>query len=198
MSTAQEPTEAPEATPVTDSAASATAALTDAAAAADDPATDRRRGLRRIGIAAGYAAAFALAGGLGWQLWAQHRIEAAGAAGQHAAVAYAQTLTSIDSNNVDDGFAAVLNGATGEFKDTYTKASVQLRQLLIDNRATAQGVVVDSAIQSQSGDQVVVLLMVDQRITNTARPDPRVDRSRMKMTMRKVEGRWLASRVELP
>lgn len=162
-----------------------------------DVASGRRR-LRIAGITAMYAAAVALAGGLGWPLWQQHRLDAAATAGQRAAVDYAQVLTSIDSNNVDDGFAAVLNGATGEFKDTYTKASVQLRQLLIDNKATAQGTVVDSAIQSRSTDQVVVLLMVDQRITNTARPDPRVDRSRMKMTMRKVEGRWLTSRVELP
>src|SRR5690606_1972083 len=115
-----------------------------------------------------------------------------------AAVDYAQVLTSIDSNKVDDDFAAVLNGATGDFKDTYTKASVQLRQLLIDNKASAKGVVVDSAVQSRSTDQVVVLLMVNQTVTNTTRPDPRVDRSRMQMTMQKVDGRWLASKVELP
>lgn len=170
---------------------------------ADTPAgpaepAPKRRTPRNAGLAAVYVAAFALAGTLGWQLWCQHRIEAAGAAGQRAAVEYAQVLTSIDSNNVDDGFAAVLNGATGDFKDTYTKASVELRQLLIDNKATAQSVVVDSAVQSESQDQVVVLLMVDQKITNTARPDPRIDRSRMKMTVQKVDGRWLASKVELP
>ncbi|EUA41878.1 hypothetical protein I549_0036 [Mycobacterium avium subsp. avium 2285 (R)] len=107
-------------------------------------------------------------------------------------------LTSIDANQVDQNFAAVLGGATGEFKDTYTKASVQLRQLLIDNKATAHGTVVDSAIQSQSRNRVVVLLMVDQTVSNTVRPDGRVDRSRMKITMENVGGRWLASKVELP
>lgn len=157
-----------------------------------------RRALIAHGIALVYTAAFILAGGLGWQLWQQHQLAAAGAAGQRAAVDYARVLTSIDSNTVDDDFAAVLNGATGEFKETYTKASVQLRQLLIDNRATAQGTVVDSAVQSEARDKVVVLLMVDQKITNTARPDPRIDHSRMKMTVQKVDGRWLASKVELP
>jgi Mce-associated membrane protein len=44
----------------------------------------------------------------------------------------------------------------------------------------------------------VVLLMVNQAVTNTNRPDPRVDRTRMKMTMTRVDGRWLASKVELP
>ena len=150
------------------------------------------------GIVAVYLVVFGVAGGLGWQLWQQHRVAAAAAAGHRAAVDYAQVLTSIDSAKVDDDFAAVLNGATGDFKDTYTKASIELRQLLIDNKASAQGTVVDSAVQSESTDKVVVLVMVNQTITNSTRPDPRVDRSRMKMTMQKVDGRWLASKVELP
>ncbi|OBJ33613.1 Mce protein [Mycolicibacter heraklionensis] len=162
------------------------------------PARTRRFPLPVVAVAAAYATVFGLVIGLGWPLWQQHRISAAETAGRQAAVDYAQVLTSIDSNKVDDDFSTVLNGATGEFKDTYTKASVQLRQLLIDNKATAQGTVVESAVQSGSKDTVVVLLMVNQTITNTTRPDPRVDRTRMKMTMQKVDGRWLASKVELP
>jgi Mce-associated membrane protein len=145
-----------------------------------------------------FVGAFGLAGALGWKLWDEHAVAEAGQTARKTAIDYAQVLTSIDSNKVDENFAAVLGGATGEFKDMYTKASVQLRQLLLDNKATARGVVVDSAIQSQSKDKVVVLLMVDQTVTNTARPDGRVDRTRMKVTMDRVDGRWLASKVELP
>ncbi|OBK88836.1 Mce protein [Mycolicibacter heraklionensis] len=166
--------------------------------AAVAPAGKRRVPLPVAIVAAAYVTVFGFVVGLGWPLWQQHRISAAETAGRQAAVDYAQVLTSIDSNKVDDDFSAVLNGATGEFKDTYTKASVQLRQLLIDNKATAQGTVVESAVQSGSKDTVVVLLMVNQTITNTTRPDPRVDRVRMKMTMQKVDGRWLANKVELP
>lgn len=171
---------------------------TDTAAVATPPRRPWKRYARSALLPGAFAVAFVLAGGLGWQLWQQHLVAAAGDTGRQAAVSYAEVLTSIDSDNVDENFAAVLNGATGDFKDTYTKASVELRQLLIENKATAQGTVVDSAIQSESKDKVVVLLMVDQKITNTARPDPRVDRSRMKLTMEKVDGRWLASKVELP
>lgn len=153
----------------------------------------------RIGLAAAvFAGAFGLAGGLGWKLWDQHTVAQAGDTAQQTAVDYAHVLTSIDSDRVDQNFAAVLNGATGDFKDMYTKASVQLRQLLIDNKAAAEGVVVDSAVQSESSDKVVVLLLVDQKVTNSERPDPRVDRTRMKMTMEKVDDHWLASKVELP
>jgi Mce-associated membrane protein len=135
---------------------------------------------------------------LGWQVWQQRQINAAAHDAQQAAVHYAQVLTSIDSNNVDQNFNEVLNGATGEFKDMYSQSSAQLRQLLVDNKASAHGVVVDSAVQSASKDKVVVLLFVDQTVSNTAAPDPRIDRSRVKMTLEKVDGAWRASKVQLP
>ena len=143
-------------------------------------------------------ATLAGAGFLGWKFWQQQQLDTASEAAQRAAVSYAQVLTSVDSNNVDENFKQVLDGATGEFKDMYSKSSVELRQLLIENKATAHGVVVDSAVQSASKDRAVVLLFVDQSVSNTKLPDPRIDRSRMKMTLEKVDGSWRASKIELP
>ena len=128
----------------------------------------------------------------------EHQLTQAGEQARQAAVTYAQVLTSIDSAKVDENFNQVLDGATGEFKDMYSESSMQLRQLLIDNKAASHGVVVESAIQSVSKDRAVVLLFVDQSVTNSAVPDPRIDRSRIKMTMEYADGRWRASKVELP
>jgi len=143
-------------------------------------------------------AALAGAGFFGWKFWQQHQLDQAREAAQRSAVSYAQVLTSVDSNNVDDNFKQVLDGATGEFKDMYSKSSVELRQLLIENKASAHGVVVESAVQEASKDRAVVLLFIDQSVANTKLPDPRIDRSRMKMTLEKVDGSWRASKVELP
>ncbi|OMC00217.1 hypothetical protein A5733_04420 [Mycobacterium sp. NS-7484] len=171
----------------------------DDAAKPSDAAKPRGWG-RRVLIGAGvvvFVAALALSGFLGWQLWQTKQVAQASRQAQDAAVAYAQILTSIDSNKVDENFNQVLAGATGEFKDMYSQSSMQLRQLLIDNKATAHGVVVESAVQSASKDKVVVLLFVDQSVSNTQVPDPRIDRSRIKMTMEKVDGQWRTSKVEL-
>ncbi|CAJ1585473.1 DUF3329 domain-containing protein [[Mycobacterium] wendilense] len=157
-----------------------------------------KRGLLIGAVAVVLVAALAGAGFLGWKLWDVTSVEEAGRQAQEAANAYAQVLTSIDSNKVDENFNQVLDGATGEFKDMYSQSSTQLRQLLIDNKATAHGVVVDSAVQSATRDKVVVLLFVDQSVSNTNIPDPRIDRSRIKMTMELVDDRWRASKVELP
>ncbi len=153
----------------------------------------------RVGaVVAIFIAALGASGFLGWQQWQQHQVSRAGEQARQTAVDYAQVLTSIDSNKVDENFAQVLDGATGEFKDMYSQSSVQLRQLLIDNKASAHGVVVESAVQSATKDKVVVLLFVDQSVSNTNVPDPRIDRSRIKMTMENVDGRWRAAKVELP
>ncbi|WP_264016709.1 MSCRAMM family adhesin SdrC [Mycolicibacterium confluentis] len=172
---------------------------TDTESEVESESSPKRRG--RVAIVAAavvLAAALGGAGFLGWKVWDLTSVASAGQQAQDAAVAYAQVLTSIDSNKVDENFNQVLDGATGEFKDMYSQSSVQLRQLLIDNKAAAHGVVVDSAVQSASRDKVVVLLFVDQAVSNTNVPDPRIDRSRIKMTMEDVDGRWRASKVELP
>ena len=167
----------------------------------DEGERRQRSGPRRLlvgAVAILFVGALAVSGVLGWMLWQQRELGRAGQHAQQAAVTYAQILTSIDSNKVDENFNQVLDGATGEFKDMYTQSSAQLRQLLIDNKASAHGMVVESAIQSESKDKVVVLLFVDQSVSNTNVPDPRIDRSRIKMTMEFVDGRWRASQVALP
>lgn len=154
--------------------------------------------IRQIAVALVIAGLLAATGVLGWMVFQQRQLNEARDEAQRAAVSYAQVLTSIDSAKVDDNFKQVLDGATGEFKDMYSQSSVELRQLLVENKATAHGVVIESAVQSASKDKAVVLLFVDQSVSNTKLPDPRIDRSRMKMTMEKVDGAWRASKVELP
>ena len=166
----------------------------------DAAESERRWWPRRILVGAFaliFVASFAVSGVLGWMWWQERQVTRAGQQAQQAAVKYAEILTSVDSNKVDENFNQVLDGATGEFKDMYSQSSMQLRQLLIDNKAAAHGVVAESAIQSASKSKVVVLLFVDQSVSNTSVPDPRIDRSRIKMTMEYVDGRWRTSKVEL-
>ncbi|MET7770104.1 hypothetical protein [Nocardia sp. NPDC005366] len=189
------------------SAEQATAEKSAAASDAEaDPATPGRWSriagpARRASLpVAALVAVLALvaAGVLGWQLKQERDIDAAGEAGLAAARSYGVILTSVDATKLDSDFAAVLDGSTGEFRDMYTRSSGQLRQLLLDNKATGKGTVLDAAIKSATKTKVEVLLFIDQTVTNSASADPRVDRSRVAMTMELVDGRWLASRVYLP
>jgi Mce-associated membrane protein len=138
------------------------------------------------------------AGYEGWLLFQHHQKDVAAAQALDAAKKYIVTLTSVDTDAIDKNFSDVLNGSTGEFQGMYTKSSAQLRQTLIDNKAAAHGNVIDAAVQSATEDKVDVAPSVDQSVSNGAAAAPQLDRSRVKMTMEKVDGRWLASKVELP
>ncbi|WP_061504107.1 hypothetical protein [Mycobacterium avium] len=144
-----------------------------------------------------FVAALGLSGYLGWQDKQQKDIDNAGRAALSSAQRFAVTLTSIDTSSVDQNFTQVVDGSTGEFKDMYSQSASQLRQVLIDNKAMSKGTIIDSAVKSASKTKVDVVLFVDQWITNVASPQPRLDRSRVAMTMELVNGRWLASKVEL-
>ena len=139
----------------------------------------------------------AFAGIFGWRLEKRDEADTAAREALTAAQTYAVTLTSIDSQNIDRDYTRALDGATGDFKNMYTQSSSQLREMLIDNKARSTGRVVDASVKSASADQVVVMLFVDQEITNSVCPDPRIDRSRIVMTMRSVGGRWMADKVEM-
>ncbi|MGV0769692.1 Mce protein [Mycobacterium syngnathidarum] len=170
-------------------------------AEADDDVGTGSRWRFRPWLAALTALLLALAGAcgyFGWHYVKDRQIANSSAAALNTASTYAVTLTSVDTDNLDANFAAVLDGSTGDFHDMYAKSSSQLRKLLVDHKATGHGVVVNSAVKSATTDEVVVLLFVDQTVTNTEVPDPRVDRSRMVMTMQNVDGRWKAANVELP
>lgn len=134
----------------------------------------------------------------GWLLFAHHQRTVAAAQALEAAEKYTLALTSVDPTAIDKNFAEILDGATGEFKDVYSASSEQLRQLLIDNKASAHGTVIDSAVKSATKNKVEVLLFVDQSVSNKTAPQAQIDRSRIVITMEKVNGRWLAAKVEMP
>lgn len=175
----------------------------DAQPQADSP---RRRWLRRpthrtLALGAGAAllvAALATSAVLAVKLSEQRAIDNAGQQALAAAQQYALILTSVDGAKLDENFAAVLDGATGEFKKMYSESSNQLKQVLIDNQAKAEGEVIAAGIKSATKDKVEIMLFLDQAVSNKLNPEPRLDRNRIIITMDKVDGRWLASDVVLP
>lgn len=150
-----------------------------------------------IALAVMFFAAVAAAGFFGWQYKQHNEIDNAGRAALASAQDFVVALTTIETGAVDQDVERVIASSTGEFRDTYSQSASQLRQVLIDNKATSKGTVIDSAIKSVSKDRVDVVLFVDQWISNVTSPKPRMDRSRVSVTMTLVDGKWLTSNVEL-
>ncbi|BBY80324.1 hypothetical protein H7I53_21280 [Mycolicibacterium pulveris] len=191
-----------------DTEATTTGPETDAGSEDAQPQSDSppRRWLRHptrrtVALGAGAAllvASLATSAVLAVKLSERQAIDNAGQQALAAAQQYAIILTTVDGAKLDENFAAVLDGATGEFKEMYSESSNQLKQVLIDNEARADGKVIAAGIKSATKDKVEVMLFLDQAVSNKLNPEPRLDRNRIIITMDKVDGRWLASDVVLP
>lgn len=164
-----------------------------ATAVTGKPARGRMtRGLVAVALVAVLAAGYG-----GWLLVQRHRTDVAAAQALAAAEQYALTLTNIDAVNVEQNFTDIAAGFTGEFQTMHTNSRTTLRRMLVDANVTARGTVVDSAVKSATTDTVVVVLLIDQSVTNRDVSEPQIDRSRIRMTMDNVDGQWLARKVEL-
>src|SRR6266568_3406645 len=67
----------------------------------------------------------------GWKLETRDEVDAASRQAMTAAQQYAVALTSIDYEHIDNDFATITNGATGNFKDMYSQSATQLKPLLV-------------------------------------------------------------------
>lgn len=159
--------------------------------------TPRRAHLRWLAAAA-LAVTLAGAGGyVGRLQFERHQTDVATRQAVAAAVKYAVALTNFDSKAMDRNIAVIRDGATGEFRQRYDKSHGLLRTVLLDHQANAQGQVVESVVKSASTDKVEVALFVEQLVSNIDAPDSVVDFAGINMTMERVDGRWLASKVQL-
>lgn len=163
----------------------------------ENPKRIRRRHWALTAAAIVAIAIVALAAIIGRLYEEQRREEQSSREALAAAQEFANVMINVDSAKLDESSNKTLERSTGDFKQKYSESSTTLRQVMIENKAKATGVVVDSAVKSATPDKVEVLLFIDQAVSNVAIPDARMDRSRVQITMQKVDGRWLASDVEL-
>ena len=168
-----------------------------APAASPAPRSGARRRIWLVVIA---VAVLTAAGTSGWRLFQRHETDVGAEQALAAAQKYVLTLANFDAVHPDPAdekdMDYLLDGATGEYKDMYARSQAQLLKLQVDKQAAGRGTVVDSSVKSATKDKVVVFLLVDQSVTNSDNPETQLDRSRIRMTMNKVDGRWLVSYLE--
>lgn len=139
---------------------------------------------------------------LGWRVAEQNGADSDRAQQVAAGEKYALALTSYDFKNLQGNFAAVTENSTDRFGKQYKQVSDSLTKLIEQYQATSKGNVVEAGVVSSDEKKAVLSLFVDQSVTNTNSPQPRVDRNRMKMTLvhsvdERGGDRWLLDDVQL-
>jgi Mce-associated membrane protein len=106
-------------------------------------------------------------------------------------------VLSYDYRHFDADVSNASKALTTRFRPQYQQAqtqSVRKPALLYKATVTAD-VVAAGAIDVKSANHVMVLLFVDQTSSNTKLAAPRIDRSRVRVDMRKTGGHWLIDSV---
>lgn len=180
---------------------------TKKAKSANQRGWSRRRRRTRLAIRCTAAVVFVavLAGPAayeGWLLFIQHQRDIAAAQAHVAAQQFAGAFTNADPSTIDHQMDHITNMATGDFRERYIKSISAMRAMLIDKKVTTHGAVVASAVKSANAHTAEVLLFVKQTFTSPDLPKPPdapaeqpAEVIGMAVTMEKVDGRWLVSKV---
>jgi Mce-associated membrane protein len=129
----------------------------------------------------------------------QHRnaVDSARSTALSAAKVYAIELASYNYHSLNADFGQVIAHSTPEFAASFNKSSSDLKSFLTKYDATAKASVVATGVVSATTGRAVVLIFLDQTVTNTTQKKGTTTQSRVEMTLLHSRGRWLINAVSL-
>jgi Mce-associated membrane protein len=144
------------------------------------------------------AGALATAGRYGTRWYADRQLDAA----RQQALAAAKQLTlnfvSISASTVDRDLERIVAGATGEFKDEFTRGMPQVRAAVVENNVESHGTVLRAGLVSADRDSAVALVAIDATVKNVRAPDGRLSHYRIQVDLAKDarSGTWQIARLQ--
>jgi hypothetical protein len=144
----------------------------------------------------------AVAGGV--LFWQHDRHEDAVAAREEdraavrAATQEVRTWATVDHRKLDEYFAAVEAGATGQFLGEFKQTEDVLRKGLVENESVQVPTIPKggAGLLERQDDVARVVVALDAVVTNKSVQGPQPRQYRMQVTLRKVKGAWLTSNLE--
>ncbi|SCF13957.1 Mce-associated membrane protein [Micromonospora viridifaciens] len=123
----------------------------------------------------------------------QARQEAVAAARQAAV-----NFVSVSAASVDRDLQRITAGATGDFKEEFTRGQAQVRTAVVENKVQSQGSVLRAGLVSGDRRHAVVLVAVDATVKNVKAPDGRPSHYRIQLDLVRDgdSGDWLVSKLQ--
>lgn len=162
-----------------------------------DPKPGRR--LPRPAVVVAVLAVLLVAGGAVWAWLKIQTLEERAAApeqARQAAVGFAKDLGTYDYRDMDGNFRLVAERSTANFAGQLRQITGAMSPLLTQTQATSKGAVPAAGVVTADETRAVVVLFLDQTIKNTNTEQPRVDRSRMQVTLVKEGDVWKLDHLE--
>jgi Mce-associated membrane protein len=197
-----EPTTAaePEATDGDDEAEDYEAAVEDEVDEAPEDAapvtrpTSHVRAAAMVGLAVVVVLA-ATAGWLGFRAYQSHRAEAQRQLFLQVGRQCALNLTTIDWQHAEDDVQRVLDSATGQFYDQFSKRKQPFIDVVKKAQSKSVGTITEAGLESDAGDKAQVLVAVSIKTSNLGATDQPPREWRMRISVEKSGGEVKISNV---
>ncbi|MDQ1696055.1 MAG: Mce-associated rane protein [Frankiaceae bacterium] len=125
----------------------------------------------------------------------RHAIDRGRTAAVAAATSGVATVLSYDYRHLQGDFSraeALLTPGRKGFRQQYVRTTAKgVEPLAAKYKAVSTAEVSAAGIVESDADRAVVLVFVSQTVTNSQLPQPRLDRSRIKVTLVRVGDSWL-------
>lgn len=108
----------------------------------------------------------------------------------------AVAVLSYSPDNLDRDIAKAKSCLTGDFLAYYTKFSEQIAAMALQKHVTQTAKVVRAAVSELHRDSAVVLVFINQTATSKEKPEPQTTASIAQVTLTKVKGSWLISKLD--
>jgi Mce-associated membrane protein len=170
----------------------------DEAGGTEDAPAKRRMSHLRLAAIAGAAIIVALAGTVGWlgfRSYQSHQAEAQRQQFLQIGRQCALNLTTIDFQHADGDVQRVLDSATGQFYDQFSKRKQPFIDVLKKAQSKSVGTITEAGVESESGDKADVLVAVSIKTTNLGVDDPAPRQWRMRITVEKTGSETKISNV---
>jgi Mce-associated membrane protein len=116
-----------------------------------------------------------------------------------AVTAARQEVVNLDSlswDTIDADLKRVLDGATGTFKDQFSRAQNDLKPVVVQRKSESSGMVLFAGVVRADTDTATVLVAVDRTVKDSTDPSGAVAHDRWRVDLEKHGGRWLVSDLQ--
>ena len=108
----------------------------------------------------------------------------------------AVAVLSYEPEHVDHDFARAKSYLTGDFLAYYTKFTEEIAAMALQKHVTQTAKVVRAAVSELHRDSAVVLVFLNLTAASKEKPQPQVTGSGARVTLTKVKGSWLISKLD--
>jgi Mce-associated membrane protein len=164
-----------------------------------DQAPTRRHTADRLAVVVGLGVVVALISLVGWvgfRAYQSHQAEDQSKLFLQVGRQGALNLTTIDFREVNADVQRILDGATGQLYDNFSKRSQPYIDVLLRTQSKSVGTVTEAALESQSGDRAQVLVAVTVKTSNAVVAEQESRSWRMRLSVQRVGGAAKVSNVE--